>query len=137
MSIYRRRSWNDVEDINQPRARGETAAPAKAPSSDSSAGSHDWSKQRRAVPMERLLPASEKWLQLLPPDVFPAALAAQYPRLVNLIAVHWNDGSTYPAFFDELLVDRRGARQGFPAAVKHDLERLRAYWYTGGPTRKE
>ena len=57
------------------------------PSDPSVAASHDWSRLRKAEPAERLLPLSKKWLELLPPDVFPGALATRYPRIVNYIAV--------------------------------------------------
>jgi len=103
-------------------------APVNWPSSYPSAGSHDWSKYRRARPVEYLLQSSENWMDVLPPEVFPGALATHYPRILNLIALQWNDRLGCPAYFDELLVDRRGGRQGFPAAVKRDLQKLRDYW---------
>lgn len=65
----------------------------------------------------------------LPPAVFPGALASQYPRIVNLIAMAWNDTQECQACFAELLVDRRGGRQGFPGAVTRDLQNLLDYWY--------
>jgi hypothetical protein len=101
-----------------------------------SAGSQDWSKHRKAKPARRLLPASEKWLDALPIDVFPAALAAQYPRIVNYIAVQWNDLRWCPAYFEELLVDRRGGRQGFPADVTRDLHKLHDFWHGGHSARR-
>jgi hypothetical protein len=72
----------------------------------------------------------------LPPDVFPGALATHFPRIVNLIAMQWNDHRGCPAYFNELLVDRRGGRQGFPAAVKRDLLKLLDHWYGAEPTLK-
>jgi hypothetical protein len=128
MSIYRQRGWDGVSDIHQTPAPGEAGAPEDAPSGDSSAGSHDWSKDRKARPVEYLLRLGEKWMDALPPDLFPGALATQYPRIVNFIAVQWNDRRMCPAYFEELLVDRRGGRQGFPSAVNRDLQRLRDYW---------
>jgi hypothetical protein len=50
--------------------------------------------------------------------------------------MQWNDRIACPAYFDELLVDRRGGRQGFPPAVRRDLLKLRDYWYGGEPTPK-
>jgi hypothetical protein len=120
MSIYRRPGWMDRNDIHQIPARGRVPAPESRPSSGASATSQDWSTHRRVRPAEHLLPFSEKWMDLLPPDVFPGALATHYPRIVNLIAMQWNDRSACPAYFDELLEDRRGGRQGFPA-VRLDL----------------
>ena len=96
----------------------------------------DWSKHRKAKPARRMLPVGQKWLDALPTDIFPAALAAQYPRIVNYIAVQWNDLSWCPAYLDELLVDRRGGRQGFPADVLRDLQKLQEFWHGGHSARR-
>ena len=90
----------------------------------------DWSRHRNPPPPEHLLPTSEVWLDLLPPAAFPGALATHYPRIVNLIAMLWGQRIACSAYFDELIIDRRGGRQGFPAAVRHDLLVLRDYWYS-------
>ena len=99
--------------------------------SDLSAGSHDWSHLRKAQPVENLLPTSENWIDLLPPEAFPGALATHYPRIVNIIAMLWNDRVRCSAYFDELFIDRRGGRQGFPDVVQRDLSKLRHHWYFG------
>lgn len=125
-------------DIYQSPVQAKPGRPGASPTTDTSAPSQqDWSKHRKAQPAEHLLPFSERWMDLLPPDAFPGALATHYPRIVNLIARQWNDRNGCPAYFDELLVDRRGGRQGFPPAVKRDLLKLRDYWYSGEPTLKE
>ena len=103
---------------------------------DEAAGSQDWSKLRKAKPARRLLPLSEKWLDALPTDVFPGGLAEQYPRIVNYIAVQWNDLRWCPAYFEELLVDRRGGRQGFPVDVARDLQKLHDFWHGGHSARR-
>ena len=102
-------------------------------SSAPSAESQDWSKLRKAKPAEHLLPSSKKFLDQLPPEVFPSALASLYARIVNLIALHWNDHASCESYFEELFIDRRGGRQGFPAPVRRDLENLRAYFQRRGP----
>jgi hypothetical protein len=66
--------------------------------------------------------------------VVPIALIAHFPRIVNLIAMQWNDNLSCPAYFEELFADRRGNRQGFPQDVRRDLSRLRNYWYTRSTT---
>jgi hypothetical protein len=38
--------------------------------------------------------------------------------------------------FDDLLIDRRGGRQGFLADVLHDLQRLKAAYVTGFGKRR-
>ena len=128
MSIYGRRGWDNVSDLH-PKA----ALPEGKLSGDSSAGSQDWSKLRKGKPAEQLLPISKKLLDDLPDEVCPNALATQYARIVNLIALQWNDRSSGDSYFNELLTDQRGGRQGFPAPVKRDLVRLRTYWHLFGP----
>ena len=126
MSIYGRHGWDNVSDIH-PKA----AEPEDTLSRDSSAGSQDWSKFRKAQPAERLLPMGERLLDQLPPEVFPSALATHYARIVNLIALQWDDRKGCDAYLKELFIDQRGGRQGFPAPVKRDLGRLWAYWRIG------
>jgi hypothetical protein len=76
----------------------------------------------------------EKLLASLPRTAYPFALASKYPRIVNLLALHWEDRLACPEYFEELLVDRRGGRQGFPTDVLLDLRNLREYWYTSATT---
>ena len=129
MSIYRGRTglmdYDDVHDtplvVRNP--------PVPLPSPDSFPGSRDWRQHRKAMPIDRLLPCSDRLLDRLPLDVCPRELATQYPRIVNLIAMQWNDSHSCSAYFDELFFDRRGTRQGFPAVVQRELANLRDYWY--------
>jgi hypothetical protein len=124
MSIYRRPKLFDLGGKRSPPAPGKV--PARA------AGSGDWSKVRKASPAEHLLPSTRTWMERLPPEVFPAALAAQFPRIANLIATAWSDRDGCILLFQGLLTDKRGGeRRGFPAAVERDLENLRDYWYNG------
>jgi hypothetical protein len=129
MSIYgNNRSWSDLNDVVQPivRPRASDASPA-APGQPAT----DWSAVRKAHPADHMLPQTEKWFDALPPDGAPCALASQFPRIANLIAVHWNDHRGAPELFEELLGDRRGGRAGFPPAVRRDLLRLQELWYSG------
>ena len=67
------------------------------------------------------------WLDELPAGVRPAALAAQYPRIVNRLALCWRDPALTRQVFDSLLLDRRERRRGFPAAVRDELLALRDF----------
>jgi hypothetical protein len=134
MSIYRSGGRVDRYGVLHDPAADKAAAPVNAQPSDPSASSQDWSKLRKAQPAEILLPIGKKLLDQLPPKVFPSALATHYPRIVNLIALQWNDPNSCPKFFKELLDDQRDGRQGFPAPVRRDLENLRAYWYGVAPS---
>jgi hypothetical protein len=129
MSIYRRQDWVYGHNVPHAPGGGSAPTPVNPRSGDSSAGSPDWSQHRKAQPAEHLLPSSENWMDHLPSTVFPGALASQYPRIVNHIAMAWNDRQGCQAYFAELLVDRRGCRRGFPDAVKRDLLKLLDHWY--------
>jgi hypothetical protein len=126
VSFYEgRRGLRDYGDVNE--------APAKQPQgvtgADTSQDGEAWGRHRRARPAEVLLPVAIKRLRALPTHLRPLALAAQFPRVANLIALHWEDEGACRAYFDSLLIDQRGGRQGFPAAVRADLANLRDHWY--------
>ena len=130
MSIYSgsRGGWKDLNDVVQPVVR------PPAPGGAAPAGlqdATDWSSVRKAHPAEYLLPLTEKWFDKFPAQAAPCALASQYPRICNLIAVHWNDHRGAPELFEDLLTDRRGGRAGFPPAVRRDLIAVQEYWYRG------
>ncbi len=76
----------------------------------------------------RGLPATRRWLAMLAPDVQPQALAAQFPRLANRIAADWGSPEMCRSFLYQLLVDRRGNRQGFPANVTGEILALRSLY---------
>lgn len=115
-------------DVVQPIARPTPGAEAPAP--NSSPATTDWLSMRKAQPAEHLLPQSDKWFGALPPEVSPHSLVTRFPRIANRIASQWNDRHGAPKLFEELLVDRRGGRAGFPPAVQQDLLRLREFWYS-------
>lgn len=127
MSIYGgQRGWSDLNDVVQP-ARPR---PVDAPKPQAGPAA-DWSAMRKAQPANFLFPQSRKWLEALPPEVAPSALATEYPRIVNIIVSQWSDPLGVPELFEELLGDRRGGRAGFPPAVRRDLLNLQEFWYSG------
>jgi hypothetical protein len=83
---------------------------------------------RDQQPDEALEPATQAWLESLPEDVRPVALAASYPRIANRLCLLWRRVARCEEFLDELLVDRRGGRAGFPLAVASELTALRSYY---------
>jgi hypothetical protein len=83
---------------------------------------------RKATPVEYVLPASRAWLEGLPAQVRPVALATKYARIVNLLAQQWGDFNACDAYFDELLKGRRGKRAGFPADVHREIRTLRDHF---------
>lgn len=88
-----------------------------------------WEQRRRQpAPTDRALSGiSMDWMARLPPTVRPARTAERYPRVVNQIAQNWMIGSQCSATFDDLLLDRRGGRLGFPYDVEVELKGLREY----------
>jgi ankyrin repeat protein len=51
---------------------------------------------------------------------YPAALEAKYPRIFNRIMELW-ESLELEEYFSELMVDKRGGRQGFPPDVLNDI----------------
>ncbi len=47
-------------------------------------------------------------------DKYPHALEAKYPRILERVAEAWDSPDKTAAYFTELLIDKRGGRQGFP-----------------------
>jgi len=118
MSIYRQHAAL-VYAVAEPTGRinrDESASPEV---------SVDFTRQRRAAPVAFLLPSTQTWLDALPRRVQPHTLCEFYPRVANLIAAMWEDTESLRAYFDELLVDRRRGRRGFPPDVFNDLRVLR------------
>ena len=133
MSIYstNRGGWRELNDVVQTVPRAQPAVSPSASSSQPQADTTDWTSVRKAHPAEYLLPLTEKWFDAFPPDKAPCALASQYPRVANMIAVQWRDHRGAPELFEDLLTDKRGGRAGFPPAVRRDLLMLQEYWYRG------
>ena len=69
-------------------------------------------------------------LSSLDEAVRPQELAARYPRIVNQIARHWRTPTLMDRYFQDLLMDTRGSRQGFPLKIVMELSTLREH-YTG------
>lgn len=88
-----------------------------------------WQALRRAPRHndEALTGTTRAWLRKLPHSRRPQRLCVLFPRVANLIAWCWNDATTLPQVLDDLLVDKRGGRKGFPRAVIVELKRLREF----------
>lgn len=68
--------------------------------------------------------AAQAWLRQLAPDAAPTQTAARFPRIVNRIARNWDNPRMMREIFSDLLIDRRGARRGFPLTVSRELHSL-------------
>lgn len=57
-----------------------------------------------------------------------SATRSRFPHVLNRLAAHWENPKGFREASDDLLVDRRGGRQGFPAETVQELHTLRR-WY--------
>lgn len=76
------------------------------------------------TPKEQLPPETVRWIVSLPAAARPLHLFLHYPKLGNRLALLWDNTADAQNFFNELLMDMRGGRQGFPQEVFDDLMRL-------------
>lgn len=76
---------------------------------------------------EALTGTTRTWLRRLPARRRPLRLCERFPRVANRIAWCWSDVRLADQVLDDLLVDRRGGRQGFPPAIVAELRRLREF----------
>lgn len=78
--------------------------------------------RRPPTPFDRQLTRlGTRWLLSIPRRHRPRELAAGFPHVVNRLALLWGKRDLVDLLFDDLLVDRRGGRQGFPRAVTDEL----------------
>lgn len=85
----------------------------------------DVRNRRWRQPLDQQLPATARWASGLPMEMRPVALLQQFPRVANGLARAWTDKTAVRDYLDELLIDRRGGRRGFPPEVHHELLVLR------------
>ena len=83
---------------------------------------------RKSEPANGLLKSTFAWASTLPIEVQPRSLLYKFPRIANLLAAMWPDPNSFRRYMDDLLVDKRGNRQGFPVDVLKELFELRAYY---------
>jgi hypothetical protein len=87
----------------------------------------DFKSLRKAKPTDVLLPRTACWIAALPLEVRPVETAKAFPRIANALALLWSVPDELTVYLDELLVDRRGGRQGFPLRVLSEFDILREY----------
>jgi hypothetical protein len=89
----------------------------------------NWEEKRHATGPEALSDAATAWLSELPESVKPRQLVLRYARLANRLCTIWKDPARCERLLDELMMDRRGGRQGFPLAVANELATLRDHYF--------
>ncbi|CAG2144650.1 hypothetical protein [Cupriavidus numazuensis] len=88
----------------------------------------DWTRLRGREPREAqgLTSDALRWLASLPAEARPMELCRRYPRIGNRLAALWGHCSVR-TYLDDLVIDKRGGRQGFPHDVAVELWRLQEY----------
>ncbi len=67
-------------------------------------------------------------LRRLDPSVLPIHLACRFPHVMNNIARPWDRPAHLDRYFDDLIIDKRGNRKGFPFAVAVELAVLKNHY---------
>lgn len=85
-----------------------------------------WEARRRKIlPSDKALTgAAIDWLISLPSEIRPKALCDRFPRIVNQLALWWDDRTLATDALKHLLSDERGGRKGFAQEVADELNRL-------------
>jgi hypothetical protein len=92
----------------------------------------DFSKVRHAPEKNDLQLSAEggALLASIEPTMRPKQLAASFPRIVNRMAGLWRSPRQMDRYFEDLLTDTRGNRQGFPLGILMELTTLKDYYQT-------
>jgi hypothetical protein len=72
----------------------------------------------------KLDPEAEAFYAKLRPEDYPKALIEGYPRIANHVVSLGNNKVALTAYFNSLLSDDRGGRQGFPFPVLINIQNL-------------
>jgi hypothetical protein len=90
----------------------------------------DARKTSELTPNRELKAYAVKFLAALPAELRPLKLGEKYPRIVNTLALLRAEPTSFRAYFNDLFVDTRGDRQGFPPDVADELARLKRFFET-------
>ncbi|HYD60098.1 MAG TPA: hypothetical protein VEC35_07070 [Noviherbaspirillum sp.] len=97
-----------------------------------SAPANKWERNRsmpgQPLSSSDLSPIAFKWLAALPREVRPNSLARQFPRIANRLAEIWKRPLQCERYIDDLMIDLRGGRQGFPPAVAAEIAALKVHF---------
>jgi hypothetical protein len=90
----------------------------------------DYSKGRHQPEKDdlELSAAGQALLASIEESARPQELTAAFPRIVNRMAKLWKMPREMDRYFEELLTDTRGHRQGFPLRILMDLSTLKDYY---------
>jgi hypothetical protein len=80
--------------------------------------------------IDELTAATFTWLSQLPKEKRPNALARQFPHVANKLAALWKRPLHCELYLDDLVLDLRGGRRGFPPRVAEEIAVLKTYFTT-------
>ncbi len=109
----------------QPPQAPLAPVPAARPAAATEAAALIRQRSRPRAADAILTSLARAWFEALPMRPRPEQFCARYPRVANRLALCWPEVELTEQLFDDLLVDRRGGRRGFPAPVLDELRRLR------------
>jgi hypothetical protein len=87
-------------------------------------------KVRRMAAKKNLDPRSKLIIESLPTAIRPSGIVESFPHIMNLIASSWHEPRAFVRTLDDLLIDDRGNRAGFPFAIIVELTDLREYYFS-------
>jgi hypothetical protein len=92
-------------------------------------GEPDWAGMRspESPQAQSILVATLKWLASLPPEARPLEVCRAYPRIGNQLAALAGNPDALSAYLGDLLIDKRGGRQGFPDGIALELSQLQEH----------
>ena len=84
---------------------------------------------KKATVEDKSIDANGKMLlDKLPEDIQPKVTTEKYPRIVNKLGTLWKRPDEFVEYLDELLVDKRGKRKGFPLSVALELASVKDHY---------
>lgn len=95
-----------------------------------------WQRGPQRIEDKQLLPQTAQWLQSLPEQARPTKCAEHYPRIANRLCKLWPSPLFLKDYLQDLVLDKRGGRQGFPHGITHELEALRRHYELLHPSRE-
>ncbi len=84
--------------------------------------------QRAQSTPQALSSATIQWLAELPAHVRPNDVATRFPHIANQLSSLWPKEVDCRAYFDDLLLDQRGDRTGFPGGIAFELAALKNHY---------
>ena len=72
---------------------------------------------------------TERWYATLPKHIRPTALRCAFPHVLDRLCAAWETPRMVRDVIDDLLIDDRGGRSGFPFPAVQEIHRLRDFYF--------